>query len=94
MAADLEAARRASQRTVDRLTAADVLALYLQHPPRFNPGERWEYQNGGYVVLSHVVAKASDSTYVEFMRRRIFEALGMLIVRPGQPIFVGRLHTE
>jgi D-alanyl-D-alanine carboxypeptidase len=68
----------ARQRTVDRLTAADVLASYLRQPRVSNPGERWEYQNGGHVVLSHVVAKASgSSTYVELMRKRIFEALGM-----------------
>jgi CubicO group peptidase (beta-lactamase class C family) len=63
---------------IDRMTTpADVLRAYLSRELRFNPGDQWEYSNGGYVVLTHVVARAAGKSYVEFVRERIFDRLNM-----------------
>ena len=43
----------------------------------FAPGERWQYNNSGYVLLGAVIEKASGKTYAEFVAERIFEPLGM-----------------
>jgi CubicO group peptidase (beta-lactamase class C family) len=46
------------------VTAKDVITAYAQlKEARFKPGEQYEYNNGGYVVLSHVVEKASGKSF-------------------------------
>lgn len=41
------------------------------------PGEYMSYSNEGYAILSYVVDKASGMTLEEFLKKRIFEPLGM-----------------
>lgn len=56
----------------------DMLAvLARQQKPRFAPGAKWEYNNGGYVLLSHIIEKASGKAYAQFMQENIFQPLGM-----------------
>lgn len=61
------------------LTTADMIALFVQHrpPPRFAPGERFEYSNTGYVLLGEIIARASGKPFVDFMADEIFAPLGM-----------------
>lgn len=65
------------KKEADRLTPKDLLSQYLQQQLRFAPGEKWEYSNGGYVVLSHIVEKASGKDFKQFVREHIFQPLGM-----------------
>ena len=44
---------------------------------RFTPGERFEYSNSGYLLLSLVVEKASGKLFHEFMKDEIFNPLKM-----------------
>lgn len=56
----------------------DVLTLILrQRGLNFTPGTEWSYSNSGYVLVKEVVARASGMSFAEFLRRRIFEPLGM-----------------
>ncbi len=41
------------------------------------PGTRFEYSNLGYAILGRVIAAASGKDYVEFVRTRLFQPLGM-----------------
>jgi len=41
------------------------------------PGDNFDYANLGYGILGEVIAGASKQSYGEFVRRRIFEPLGM-----------------
>lgn len=60
------------------VTAKDALTAYAQRKEaRFKPGERYEYNNGGYVVLSHIVEKASGKSFSNFIQENIFQPLGM-----------------
>ena len=57
---------------------ADALALVLrQRGLNFAPGEEWSYSNSGYVLLKEVVARVAGTSFSEFVRRRLFEPLGM-----------------
>lgn len=46
-------------------------------PLNFQPGERWDYTNLGYIVLGYLVEKISGQTYEQFVRENIFKPLGM-----------------
>ncbi len=54
-----------------------MLASAIQDPLRAAPGERFDYASGGYFLAALAVEKASGMTYRQFMRRRVFEPLGM-----------------
>jgi CubicO group peptidase (beta-lactamase class C family) len=43
----------------------------------FAPGSRYQYSNGGYVLLSMIVEKVSQQPFHEFMRDNIFTPLEM-----------------
>lgn len=57
----------------------DLVDLYSKHKPDpdFEPGERYEYSNTGYVLLGSIIEKASGQKIQEFFKSRIFEPLGM-----------------
>ncbi len=62
----------------DYYTEEDALAmLFRQRGVNFAPGERFEYSNTGYFLLSIVVERASGKSLREFAEERIFEPLGM-----------------
>ena len=57
---------------------ADVLALLeAQDRSYFPAGTRFRYSNSGYVLLALIVARVSGADFATFLRRRIFEPLGM-----------------
>jgi CubicO group peptidase (beta-lactamase class C family) len=43
----------------------------------FAPGTSWNYCNGGYVLLSEIVARVSGQSFADFLRDRIFTPVGM-----------------
>jgi CubicO group peptidase (beta-lactamase class C family) len=58
-------------------TTADYLAVLRGHPTKFPPGERFEYCNGGYVVLALLAEVAAQSSFFDLAARRVFEPAGM-----------------
>lgn len=50
----------------------------------FAPGTSWNYNNGGYVLASEIIARLSGQSFPDFMRERIFAPIGMhdTLVRP------------
>jgi CubicO group peptidase (beta-lactamase class C family) len=56
----------------------DVLRMIAsQDRLYFQPGSAHRYSNGGYVLLGLIVERLSGMDLADFMRRRIFEPLGM-----------------
>jgi CubicO group peptidase (beta-lactamase class C family) len=43
----------------------------------FKPGEKFEYNNSGYVLLGYIIELTSEETYENFVARNIFQKLGM-----------------
>jgi len=61
-----------------QLNDADVLSMIAaQHRLYFEPGSAHRYSNGGYVLLGLVVERASGMGLADFMKKRIFQPLGM-----------------
>ena len=64
--------RRASLRTL-----ADLLPLFVNDPLDFEPGEKMQYSNSGYVVLGLIIEKLTRQTYFDYVREHIFKPAGM-----------------
>jgi len=64
----------------DPLTVSELIDLYIKEKPKlnFNPGEKFEYSNTGYVLLSEIIERASNQNFYEFMAENIFMPLGMI----------------
>jgi len=56
---------------------ADWIPLFRDTPLAFEPGTRQAYSNGGYVLLGAIVEQASGEDYFDYVRRHIFQPLGM-----------------
>ena len=59
------------------LTPAEIVKLTQDQPLEFEPGEKWKYDNSGYILLGYVIEKVSGQNYADFIRQHIFEPLGM-----------------
>lgn len=59
------------------MTVAQLVEGFKNRPPEFRPGERFDYNNNGYVLLGHVIERASGQPYEVFMRENLFAPLGM-----------------
>ncbi len=58
-------------------TVADYLALFADEAPRFEPGERFDYSNSGFIVLGAVIEKVSGQSYYDYVREHISKPAGM-----------------
>lgn len=54
---------------------------YAQRGLNFPPGSRFQYTNGGYLLLAEVVRRVSGQSFADFCRERIFAPLGMTSTR-------------
>lgn len=43
----------------------------------FKPGDKWDYCNVNYMLLTKIVEKISGKSFSEFSKQRLFEPLGM-----------------
>lgn len=59
------------------MTVGELIGLTKDKPFEFEPGERWAYCNSGYVLLGAIIEKAAGTTYEEFLKKSIFEPLGL-----------------
>ncbi len=53
------------------------LRLFAAEPLLFEPGTRYRYSNYGWILVSAAVEAAADVPFFTFMRKQIFEPLGM-----------------
>ncbi len=58
-------------------TIADYLPLFADRPLLFEPGTQNRYSNGGYLVLGLIVQRVSGEDYYEYVKRHIFQIVGM-----------------
>ncbi len=60
-------------------TNEDIIRLMglLKPSVLFAPGEKWEYSNTGYALLSSVIEKASGMPYADYLSKNIFQPIHM-----------------
>ncbi len=59
------------------VTVNELIATFKDLPLEFTPGERFAYNNSGYILLGAIIEKASGQRYADFVARQIFDPLGM-----------------
>ena len=60
----------------------DGLQVFADRPLLFEPGTSYRYSSYGWILVSAAVEAASDENFTRFMRRQIFEPLGMNDTKP------------
>ncbi|MBK7429122.1 MAG: serine hydrolase [Saprospiraceae bacterium] len=58
-------------------TVSALVDYFKNEPMEFLPGEQWNYNNSGYILLGFIIEKVSGMTYGEYLQKNIFTALGM-----------------
>jgi D-alanyl-D-alanine carboxypeptidase len=63
----------------DRLgaTPREMLDVAATKPLEFRPGTKLNYSNTGYILLGMVIEKVSGQSYADFLKKNIFDPLGM-----------------
>lgn len=55
----------------------DYFPLFVDEPLSFEPGERMQYSNTGYILLGAIIEKVSGENYFDYIRRHVFHPSGM-----------------
>jgi CubicO group peptidase (beta-lactamase class C family) len=50
---------------------------FLSRAPKQSPGTRFEYSNYGYLIIGHIVERATGKTWEELVQQEVFEPLAM-----------------
>lgn len=60
-------------------TNNDILEMFQKVKPKrlFEPNEKWDYSNTGYLVLATIIERVSGQEFGEYLKNKIFEPLGM-----------------
>ncbi len=58
-------------------TPQDIVNGWAKKPLDFRPGDQWQYSNTGYVVAGMIAEKASGEPLLAYLKRKIFDPLGM-----------------
>jgi len=59
------------------LTPVEILMLSKDKPLEFQPGEKWKYDNSGYIFLGVIIEKVSGEKYGAYLQKHIFGPLEM-----------------
>ncbi|MFN3753285.1 serine hydrolase domain-containing protein [Flavobacterium sp.] len=59
------------------MTPKMMVDFFKNEPVDFLPGEKFDYNNSGYVILGYIIELVSDKTYEDFIENDIFKKIGM-----------------
>ncbi|MDQ3077259.1 MAG: beta-lactamase family protein [Pseudomonadota bacterium] len=66
-------------------TTAELVAVFRDLPPTAQPGQAWEYNNGGYVLLGAIIEKVTGQAWHEALAERITRPLGLRTIAYAVP---------
>jgi CubicO group peptidase (beta-lactamase class C family) len=58
-------------------TMEGLLARFKDKPLEFQPLEKWNYSNSGYVLLGHIIEKVSGESFESFLQKNLLDPLKM-----------------
>ncbi len=65
------------ERAKQSTTLEKLVDFIKQQKAEFSPGDRYSYNNSGYILLTYIIEKASGKTYAQYLQENIFNPLGM-----------------
>ncbi|MBF2004367.1 MAG: serine hydrolase [Chlorogloeopsis fritschii C42_A2020_084] len=60
-----------------KVTLNDLITRFSSEPLEFTPGERYQYTNSGYVVLTKIIETVSGYSYADYLQHQILKPLEM-----------------
>ena len=64
-------------------TTAEMIAEFRDQPAEFQPGEKWDYNNSGYVLVGAVIEAVTGMPWHQAIAERITKPLGLTTIRYG-----------
>jgi len=55
----------------------ELMSVFADNPPLFEPGTKYSYSNEGFIVLGAVIEKVSGQDYHDFVREHVFKPADM-----------------
>jgi len=59
------------------LTPLELIDFFKNEPMDFAPGDKFKYNNSGYVILGYIIEKITGQSYADFIEEHIFKKLNM-----------------
>lgn len=59
------------------MTPTEIIDKFKNEPMDFDPGEKFLYNNSGYILLGHIIEVVSGKSYADFIQEHIFDKVGM-----------------
>jgi CubicO group peptidase (beta-lactamase class C family) len=57
---------------------SQIIDIFKDEPMDFAPGERYLYNNSGYILLGYIIEKISGQAYEEYVDEHLFKPAGMI----------------
>jgi CubicO group peptidase (beta-lactamase class C family) len=58
-------------------TPSDYLPLFEGKKPKYAPGKRFSYSNGGFIFLGIIIEKITGQLYHDYIKEHVFASAGM-----------------
>jgi len=58
-------------------TSADLIPLFIDKPMMYKPGEKFQYNNTGFVVLGLIIESLTGKPFDKYLAEEVFQPLGM-----------------
>lgn len=59
------------------MTPTELIEVFKNEPMDFDPGEKFLYNNSGYILLGYIIEVVSGQSYADFIQEHIFDKVGM-----------------
>ncbi len=59
-------------------TSSDLIPLFIKKPMMYKPGEKFQYNNTGFVVLGLIIEEITGKAFDEYLKDVIFKPCGMI----------------
>lgn len=59
------------------MTPKMMVDFFMNEPIDFKPGEKFDYNNSGYVLLGYIIEIVSGETYEDYIQKHIFKKIEM-----------------